>query len=476
MREPSEAGVGAARPTLGEDPGGPLVLLGNFEVEDHWAEGELGLPRPPFSGGRAVVNRLDELALLLAGPGDHVVLKAPPDDDWLAYLRSLGVRLPGILAVRDQDPGRTVGEDAVEDTALKAELARLAEGGARLWPHGVSRVEERLAGLTGLRLATAPAAVCKAVNSKIYSRGLNAEYGLRQPEGRTCKDLDEFADACLWARERLGRGGTVVLKDAFGVSGKGVLVVAETAALDRVQRMITRRAERQGRRDLALLVEEWVAKRADLNYQFTVGRDGTVRFDFVREALTEGGVHAGHWMPPHLTDRQQSQVREVAAVLGRRLAADGYFGVVGVDAMVDPDGGLYPVVEINARNNMSTYQERLRSTLLADAAGTALAGHFPLRPARPVPFAELRDRLRGLLFDTGTGTGFLVNDFATVNAAATRPDRPEGPFDGRLYGITVAASRQEATALHRAVADRLGDLSRPGGTRTGEPHRERSTT
>ena len=45
-------------------------------------------------GGRAataIVNRMDEFALLLAGPGDHVVLKAAPDPDYLSYLTSLGI-------------------------------------------------------------------------------------------------------------------------------------------------------------------------------------------------------------------------------------------------------------------------------------------------------------------------------------------------------------------------------------------------
>ena len=42
------------------------------------------------------------------------------------------------------------------------------------------------------------------------------------------------------------------------------------------------------------MVEEWVAKAADLNYQLTVGRDGGVEFNFVKEAVTDQGVHKGH--------------------------------------------------------------------------------------------------------------------------------------------------------------------------------------
>jgi hypothetical protein len=56
-----------------------LVFLGNFEVEDRWAIGELGLRGVAFEPGRALANRMDEFALLLATETDHVVLKQEPD-------------------------------------------------------------------------------------------------------------------------------------------------------------------------------------------------------------------------------------------------------------------------------------------------------------------------------------------------------------------------------------------------------------
>ncbi|WP_433289821.1 ATP-grasp domain-containing protein [Pseudonocardia sp. CA-142604] len=430
-----------------------LVFLGNFEVEGQWAVGELGLRGIALETGRAVVNRMDEFALLLATETDHVVLKQEPDEGYLGYLADLGLELPRIITPGRQDPHRVVTEDALADPATITRLAQLASEGCWLSPHGVSTLEEQLAQRSGLRLAAPDAAICKAVNSKIYSRRLADEIGLRQALGWACDTPAELDEAIAGARGLLAVDRKVVVKDAFGVSGKGIAVIETEDRLGRLHRMIARRAAEQRR--VGLVVEEWVPKAADLNYQFTVGRDGAVRFDFVKQALTDGGVHKGHRFPVSLTAAQLDELGQAAQRIGERLAGDGYFGVVGVDAMVDPEGGLFPLVEINARNNMSTYQALVQTTF-AGAGKVALARHYVLRLRTELAFDDLRRLLHGLMIDRNTGHGLLVNNFATVNAAgAVRGAGTERSFDGRLYGMVVARSSDELTALDDEITARL---------------------
>jgi D-alanine-D-alanine ligase-like ATP-grasp enzyme len=434
----------------------PFVFLGNFEVEELWAEDELGLPRVSAAGSTAVVNSMDEFALLLGGKGDHVVLKHAPDPDYHRYLLDLGFELPEVHVVAAPDPARNVSQDALADPALVAALAELATDGAYLLPHGVSGVEEELSARTGVPLATPPAALCKSVNSKVYSRRLADELGLRQPPGWICDTPGQLAEAVPEAAKVLADGGTVVVKEAFGVSGKGIAVVTSEQRLLRLQRMIERSAQRAGRDRLALVMETWVDKRADLNYQFTVGRDGSARFDFVKEAITENGVHKGHRMPARLDDLQHEVIRYAANALGARLAEDGYYGVVGVDALVEPDGGLFPVLEINARNNMSTYQVPLQERFVPSGA-VAMARHYPMRLAAPLPFTRLRETLGDLLF-AGSGSGLLVNNFATVNAGAGLAGAGDA-FAGRLYGVLVGPSAETVDALDRRIDERLTMLA-----------------
>ncbi|WP_051950870.1 preATP grasp domain-containing protein [Actinacidiphila yeochonensis] len=446
----------AVKQALVGDPDAVFVLLGNFEVEDVWGQGEPGLPRMSFSSGNSIAHRMDEFALLVGCAGDHVVTKSAPDADYLAYLADLGVDLPTVHNPAEQEPGRTVTRDVLADPALLERLRALAAEGAYLAVHGWSELEEELARRTGLRPAGSPAAVCKAVNSKVYSRRLADRLGLRQPAGFACATIEEWGQAVEGATRLLAAGERVGVKDAYGVSGKGIVVVEDQRRLEQLDRAVRRRAERDGDDRAGLLVEQWVAKRCDLNYQFTVGRDGGVRFDFVKEALTVDGVHKGHRMPARISAAQEEAVREAARSIGTALAADGYAGVVGVDAMVGADEGLFPLVEINARNNMSTYQVPLQE-LAVPEGWTALARQYPLRLTAPLAFKDLRRAMAGLLLERPGQAGMVVNNFATVNAAASAATGRG--YEGRLHGFLAAPTPEEADALDARVIAVLADLT-----------------
>jgi phosphoribosylaminoimidazole carboxylase (NCAIR synthetase) len=442
-------------------PDTPLILLGNFEVEQQWGRDQQRLPRFSSDGGVAVVNAMDEFAVLLAGPGDHVVLRSAPDPDHLEYLREVaGGVLPTVHVAAPADPAVTLTEAVLADQALLGTLAELATEGAFLTPHGVSTDEQQLAARTGLPMTAPGAAICRPVNSKVYSRRLADETGIRQPHGWTCESVSDLEELLPEAHRLLAAGERLVIKEAFGVSGKGLAVLDTPQRLDRMYRMISKRAGKEQDEQIAYVVEQWVAKQADLNYQCTVGVDGTVHFDFVKVALTENGVHKGHLMPAGLTDDQYDAVVSCAETVGKRLAADGYYGVIGVDALVEPDGGLYPVLEINARNNMSTYQARLQERFVA-AGQHAMARHYALRLERPVRFADVRDALGDLLLTSPGGRGVIVNNFATANAAAL----PGTPFDGRIYGVVVAGTVAEIDEWDAGIMARLRTVNGVSGDR-----------
>jgi hypothetical protein len=197
------------------------------------------------------------------------------------------------------------------------------------------------------------------------------------------------------------------------------------------------------------VVEEWLPKRCDLNYQLTIDRDGRVTLDFVKQALTEGGVHKGHVMPAELTPAQLAEISDAAATIGKRLYADGFRGVVGVDAIAGADGKLYPALEINARLNMSTYQGSVVERW-QPPGHPALARHYPLRLDGPRTFRQLRAAL-GPILEPAPDRRFVVACFGTVNANANTPP----PFAGRLYAVLVAADHRRLGELDRAAQHAL---------------------
>jgi hypothetical protein len=148
-----------------------------------------------------------------------------------------------------------------------------------------------------------------------------------------------------------------------------------------------------------------------------------------------------------------AELHHAAELIGAALYADGYYGVVGVDAMIGRDGVLYPCLEINARFNMATYQNQLTEQFIP-AGRHAIAATFHLRPSRVHSFAELAAALGGDLFDGKNPPGMLVNGFATLNAAAA-----PGSFHGRVYGVCIADDPDSALALRARCAERLRTLA-----------------
>lgn len=436
---PAPAGGFTARlkTALVGDPTARFVYLNNFEVERVWGQGEPRLPGTGLSFSSATVNRIEEVGVLLADEHDAVVLKDAVDPGYAAYLRALGAAEGRHLTVDRNDPGRSVTLDALDSPRLLAALRELADGRTHLMPLGISADEERLAEAAGLPLAGPSAAICKQVNGKVFSRELIDAAGLTQVPRHGLPHPGRAAGRARRAPARAGLpgGGQGVarrLRARHG--GAGGRSAGRAAAADAGPPHRGGRAGPGGGRAL-----DRQAGRPQLPVRG--GPDGTVGFETVKTALTENGVHRGHLFPPALRPEQVEELRGAAEVIGKELAAAGYFGLVGVDALLAADDTLYPCLEINARFNMATYQNRIAERLVP-AGSCALATTFDLKPGRPYSFDELRAALGGLLLDRADGDradgdreprGVLINNFATLNATVLADGKPYG----RLYAICV---------------------------------------
>jgi hypothetical protein len=441
------------REALVADPAARFVFLGNFEVEEMWAAGTGRLPGSGVKSSAAVVNRMEEFALSVASDTDFVILKDAVDAGFAAHLADQGLRLPQTLVVDHNRPELMITADALASPRLIARLRGLADGRTYLLPLGASELEERLSAATGLPLAVPAADVFRKVNSKAYSRWLGDELELRSAPGHSVSTLSELRALEGALVDMIDRVGRIVVKEVLGVSGKGVVVIDRPRRLAQLIAMLERRAQRSGDQRLGVIVEQWIEKRCDLNYQFVIASHGAIALDFVKEAVTERGVHKGHVMPSRLSADQIDELRDSAAAIGERLYGDGYHGVVGVDAILGADGELYPILEINARFNMSSYQTDIAERFVGSDR-VALARHYPMRLGRRRSFAEFAAQLGSVLFDPARETGFLVNNFAAVNAAAGSGE----VFDGRLYGLCIAESHATMSQLDNEVEARLAAL------------------
>jgi hypothetical protein len=402
------------------------LYFGPFNAEAAWRDpAAASLPEVKDGQAQRVVEALDEVQFAFCQEGDVLLTAREMIGSHRAYLESLGFHFEHARAA-DPLPPR-----------------------ARASPYAVVPQVEEFCARHGIGGDLPSVKVVRQVNSKAYSHRLATKLSLFGA-GRVVGSLDELSAE---ANALLPRGRLIV-KDPFGVSGKGAVVVREQSDLARLLEHL--RKQRDAGRFIQLLVQPLYDRVTDFSCHFEVSSAGWhplgvqvmdndgLAFSSVRPAPLE--------LLDTLDARGQWGTMEQVA---RALAADGYRGPVCVDAMLLRDGTLVPLLEINARKSMGLINLRLQQR-----APNGLLSHLSvlnLSFRRVVAFDDLLGALRQrqLLYD-GERPGVLPlsGNAVVVNLL----DGPGLRARGRLYASVMAPNRIEASKLLSAVEECLVSL------------------
>jgi len=438
-----------------ERQGARFVWLANFEAERFWTLPKTAqLPKLSQSEDVAIVNRLEEMSLLLAEYPDTVILRNHSDQGFLDYLTDLGFHLPQVIAVDPPDQQSSISEAVLAREEPCNRLLQTSKQGNRLFllPFATTRLEEEIAIRAGLRTIGASAAVCERINSKVYSRIISKELGLPTIRGWECESFEALEEAVKEARTELMSGRKIVLKESMGVSGKGLFVADTEERLTQIMTLLKRKAKTAAH--FNFVVERWVEKIKDINYQIFISSTGHITMLAAKQIVTEKGVHMGHRFPPALTQAEMDEYQRAGEMVGKRLFRDGYVGVVGIDSIIDSENKIYPVLEINARFNMSTYQLGLDRLIIPGAK--AVAKHYPLVLKQKLSFGRLTDSIgTDLMRRDRAPFGVLIQNFATVNVNESSSG---DQFKGRLYVLLIGKDDSEVEQLDRRMNETVSRL------------------
>lgn len=453
------------------------IHCGTFEAEACWREPDLAaLPSLPDRAGASIVDAMDELLFAFCAPGDRLLTRRPLDDAFADYLFSLGFRFGrNRFEVRTGPPGSGDGPraanvfEALAGEFAPPELGEFLAGGGRFEPFAVVPGLEEATARYGLAGRFPSGAAVREVNAKSYSVRMREKLGIPNPAV-----FVESAERLAREGEELLRRGPFLIKDDYGVSGKGNLLVDSGRTLARITEYLARQG-RSGKR-IRFVLEPLLPRESDFSCQFRIGEAGEFELLSVQRLSNEGFAFGGsHTAGGDLLRRlEDSGYFPLMEEIGRNLHADGYFGDVCVDSMTLRSGEVAPLVEINARKSMSLikcYADRYL------AAGGMTGSLLPLTLVHDgsVGFAELLERFdaAGLLYRGDGREGVMPLTAGTLYADADR-DRREAagpapgaggrPFKGRWY-VAVASDRPERLAELSAGAAKL--LQQAGFERKG---------
>jgi hypothetical protein len=417
------------------------VRLGTFDAESWWRPADLAA-LPSVGGADPAVGAMDELLAGFCAPGDLLItrypLAAPIYDGLRTSFDHVSLGDPGPVPAGRDVPGDS-RPGPIEREILADQVVMERIRGRELTPYAVLPETWTLAE----QLLPAPEIVAE-VNSKTWSNELVRELGL-PGAGRVVRSVDELVKAVTALDFR------ALVKDPYGVSGRALLKVGTPGVLRAVERVLRKQLDAGCR--VELIVQENYPKQHDFSGHLLIDPSGEWDFLGLQLMTNRGFRHFGSSpVPPGLID--QGWYAEALAEVVPAISKTGYWGPVGVDAMLLDDGTVIPLLEINARQSLGL----LALEIDRRATEHGLTGHLWQLELNVAPGKGIDDvfvALGNLLYAGGAEPGVTVLSGSTLAAPG-----------GRIYGAIFCPTGELDRWRQRLLAAvTTADLTPRGQTR-----------
>ncbi len=214
--------------------------------------------------------------------------------------------------------------------------------GALLETWAPSQILANWAKEKGLRYSIPPWDVVRHVNSKLFSFS-------ESPKLPHAAVLQSEQEVRAWMHSF---EGPKVLKTFFGMAGQGHLFLPENEG--RLSLFLKRALPLQG----GVIGEPWVSRVFDFSTQWFIHPSAQIEYLGTTRCVNNARGKYARSIVDHEEILFQDQRhfleehQQVALPILKKMASLGFFGNVGVDAMVYDQDKLQPIVEINARKTM----------------------------------------------------------------------------------------------------------------------------
>ncbi|MCP1311561.1 ATP-binding protein [Paenibacillus tyrfis] len=284
---------------------------------------------------QAMIKQQEQQLFYIARPEHTVLLRHHPDPEFLNYLTARGITLPQMQFIPPED------ELAEVERVLKSQHFD------RIIPYMMTEsIQERYHLYTSVY--GCDAGLTKKINDKFFVRTLAEKHGLPITRGYFCNSSEDIEQSY----QKLCEAGfeKCVIKIPYGSSGKGLRVIDNREAFEKILKYITRRQP-----EFELLIEGWYPVKQCINCQLVIDDSGSRVIAFTEQYIDRQGVYKGTNFTPRYAPAVLEKYRYWINRAGAMLQQMNYRGICGIDSIIDMEMNIYPLIEINARFTQVTY-------------------------------------------------------------------------------------------------------------------------
>ncbi len=361
-----------------------------------------------------LVRSVDEMACLIAPAlenGDRVLSTISVEKEYYHYLNDLGLCGASLILVQDI-------------SALEFE--------AHVWGWNVAI--SHFFKSHKISFLSPSLEVVKAINSRLFSYSLMREYSWGVPYTERITTISDLEKAIA-----LSPYNEFVLKPLFGQAGAGFI---HSLSFDKAL------FEKRLLHGEEFIFEPWLSRKADFAMVLSITSDGAIsEIGFHQNICNRAGAFVGTLIAP-----MENRIREAVLIIAQKIAAEGYFGVVGIDGFsyIDREEKEQVAVgfDINGRYTMSWIAHKLHQKLKAKASFYRFIARR--RHKLPANYSDFKAFLGDLHYNLETKKGVILTSPLRIIRADGLEIQPS-----RSAFMVVGESEEEVLGLDEELRKRI---------------------
>ncbi|HEX9059064.1 MAG TPA: hypothetical protein VF941_02700 [Clostridia bacterium] len=437
------------------------LYIGDLNSEKYWRDLNLAsLPSIADSSSTGIILSMDELLFPYCQKEDVLITRFAFDRALKDYLETAGFEFRcnrNDYNTSKDDENRTIFEIISSDEEKLKRCISDIKGCTSCSPYSVVPYFDVLTDKADLGHNCSSFETVKKVNSKEYSANLSKRMGC----GSHCK-IVHGSDELLKKGKDLLKKGNFLIKDLFGVSGKGNILINSSALLERIVKHIESR-EAKGN-VCTFVIEQFFDKELDFSCGFILRDDGSKEIVSIQKIINRqfsyGGSEASD--EEFINYLYEKKYFEVIDTISNELYKDGYIGEVCVDSMLLKSGEIIPIIEINARKSMGFINNKIDSRLSPYGLKGNLTS-IDIGIPDTLEFKDILDMLnnKGVLYLPGKESGVILLSSNTVfiNRNLSSKRSKDQIYKGRLYFSVVSKDAEEKKRQFTSLVSALSELS-----------------